>query len=500
MPTPWLADLERLLDEELVAGPAQSPFRPAFLGGAAANGRPADPLPLLEGLEANQVGGHGGVRRYRWSFPVARWLPLEDRARWRPAEAELAERNPDDHANRLWTPIVLVEHVEWLERLTHDPDASVAARASGLLEECMPTLEDDVARHVLGANAWADTFMLWTFARRPRALKVSRGLMTAISSRYAARAGRTGGLVRGRTFPFLDTPMSSATAHLASAAARVGDGIEVVTPAVEWLRGQRRADGGWGDPGQGSDLLTTLAVAELMGNLDPAFDPEGVLDVLGSLVSGPDGRPMLMGPEWPWVAAELLSFARSAGRPFRERFRWPHVPEWMNDQRVRVPRYEAYLIDARLFESIPGLAGAPVEVAFLDIAAFGHWNTAHGQAAGDALLARLTALLRTLPESRTIRDGGDKFLVVGAPQATGLEGRVRELFARWAEVSARTDPDLSVVALRAAITTTRADALRDAREDLGRWIGIVKADFPEPPPEGVVRRFPAYLANRQGEG
>jgi hypothetical protein len=268
--------------------------------------------------------------------------------------------------------------------------------------------------------------------------------------------------------------MPSATAHLAAAAARVGDGLELVAPAVEWLHDQRRPDGGWGDPGQDSDILTTLAVAELMGNLDPGFDPTGVLDVLGGLVRANGGRPALIGPEWPWVAGELLSFAAWSRRPFRERFRWPHVPPWMIDARVSVPRYEAYLVDARLFESIPGLAGAPVEIAFLDLADFGNWNTENGQAAGDELL------------------------VIGAPQSTGLEGRMRQLFGRWAEASRTIGPDLPVVPLRAAVTTARADSLREARDSLGKWIGVVKADFPDPPQEGVIRQFPAYMANREG--
>jgi GGDEF domain-containing protein len=223
-----------------------------------------------------------------------------------------------------------------------------------------------------------------------------------------------------------------------------------------------------------------------------------VLDVLGGLVRANGGRPALIGPEWPWVAGELLSFAAWSRRPFRERFRWPHVPPWMIDARVSVPRYEAYLVDARLFESIPGLAGAPVEIAFLDLADFGNWNTENGQAAGDELLAWLTTLLRTLPESRTIRDGGDEFLVIGAPQSTGLEGRMRQLFGRWAEASRTIGPDLPVVPLRAAVTTARADSLREARDSLGKWIGVVKADFPDPPQEGVIRQFPAYMANREG--
>jgi hypothetical protein len=499
MTDPWLATLETLLDEELRSGAPESPFRPTVLRWAASRGLPTDPAAYLEVLERNRIGGRGGARRYRWSFPVAEWLPLEQRVGWRPREAELAERHPDDHAARLWTPIVLVEHVEWLERLTHHPNRSLAGRAASVLAEAAPTLEDDVARHVLGADAWADTFLLWAFARRPRALTRVRGLMTAVSSRYASRAGRAGGLVLGRSFPFFDVPMPSATAHLASAAARVGDGVEIVAPAIEWLQSQRRPDGGWGDPGQPTDPLTTIAVAELLGILDPGFDPTGVLPALATLVEAEGGRPVLMGPEWPWLAAELLAFAGWSRRPFRERFRWPHVPPWMIDERVRVPRYEAYLVNARLFETIPGLASAPVEIAFLDLADFGEWNSRHGQAAGDELLAGLTALLRTIPESRTIRDGGDEFLVLGAPQADGLETRLRELSARWVEVSRAANPDLPIVPLRAAVTTTRADRLRATREELGQWIGHLKSDFDEAPPEGVVLRFPAYLQRRAGE-
>jgi GGDEF domain-containing protein len=497
MRQPWLEHLDELLDAELVTGSPASPFRPAVLRWAAANGRPADPHPLLDALEANRVGGHGGSRRYRWSFPVARWMPLEERIRWRPLEAEAAERNPGEHAGRLWTPIVLVEHIDWLEKLSHGADPDAAAQAARILVECSPILEDDVARHFLGADAWADTFMLWTFARRPRALTRVRGLVTAVAVRYAARAARSGGVVLGRSFPFFETPLPSATAHLASAAARIGDGIEVVTPAIEWLLANRRRDGGWGDPGQESDILTTLAVAEMMGNLDPRFDPADVLDALGSQVGRRGGRPELIGPEWSWVAAELLAFAGWAARPFRERFRWPHVPDWMIDERVRVPRYEAYLEDARLFEGIPGLASAPLEIAFIDMAGFGSWNTAHGQAAGDELLACLTQQLRTVSESRTIRDGGDEFLVLGAPEASGLEERLRDLFARWVDASHEFRADLPVVPLRGAVMTARADGLRDARENLGKWIGVLKADFPEPPPEGVVRRFPEYVADRR---
>jgi hypothetical protein len=491
MPATWTSELARRLDAELASGSVDNPFRPAVLRWAAATGRPADPLPLLERLEASRVGGRSGARRYRWDLPLAAWLEDGDLVGWRPAEAEWAQRHPEEYAERLWTPPILAEHIEWLERVGRSADGALAARARAILTEATPTLEDDVARRVLGQDPWGDTFMLWVIARRARALTHVRGLATAIASRYAARAERDDGLVLGRAFPYFDKPMLSATAHLASAAARIGDGIEVVAPAVEWLPAQRNADGGWGDPGQGSEILTTLAVAELLGHLDPGFEPASVLELLGTLVAGRDPRPELIGPEWPWLAEELLAFAEWSRRPFRERFRWPHVPAYTMDLKVRVPRYEAYLVDARLFERVPGLSAAPVEVGFLDMAGFGAWNSRHGQAAGDELLAHLTSELRTLPESRTIRDGGDEFLVVGAPQATGLEERLRALFARWATVSRERYPDLPVVPLRAAVTVTRADGLRTARENLGRWIGEVKQDYPDPPPEGVVRWYPS---------
>jgi hypothetical protein len=485
----WMSTLNDLLEEELVHGSPSSPFRPAVLRWAGAGGRPVQPHPLLDALEANRIGSRGGSRRYRWSFPVASWIPLEQRVRWRPVEREIVERSGAEHAARLWTPPVLVEHIEWLERQSRGADEEVAARAAILLDEALPALEDDVAARVAGIDSWGDTFLLWAFARRPRALARAPGLVQAIASRYAARAARANGVVLGRDFPFFDVPMPSATAHLASAAARTGEGLELVAPAVEWLRRERRPDDGWGDPGQGTDILTTLAAAELLGFLDPAFDPASALEPIGRLVEERGGRPELIGPEWPWVAAEILAFAAWTARPFRERFRWPHVPDWMIDARVRVPRFEAYLVDARLFERLPGLTNVPVEIGFIDFAGFGAWNSAHGQAAGDDLLALLAAQLRTVPESRTIRDGGDEFLVLGAPMADGLVGRLEQLCSRWPGVSRARFPDLPVVPLRAVVGTAPAAGLRAQREILGRAIGELKVDHPSPPSEGVVRQI-----------
>ena len=491
MPSPWLRDLENLLDAELEQGAATSPFRPAILRWAAANGRPVDPLPMLQALEDSIIGGRGGSRRYRWGFPVAGWIALDDRLRWRPAEREIVERDGASQAARLWVPPVLVEHVEWLDAMGRggDDPHHAAARARDLLAEALPTVEDDVALRVAGGDAWGDTFLLWVFARRPRALTLVPGLVSAIGARYAARAARTGGLVQGRSYPFFDIPIPSATAHLAAAAARTGEGLEVVARAVSWLRAERRRDGGWGDPGQPTDLLTTLTVAELLGVLDASFDPASALDVMEQQVRERGGRPELVGPEWPWLAAEILAFAGWSGRPFRERFRWPHVPAWMTEPLFNVPRKEAFGVDARLLVELPGLSALPIECAFIDLAGFGTWNTTHGQDAGDELLALLCAQLRAVPDSRVIRDGGDEFLLLGAPLAEGLQERLLALFARWPEVSRERLPGMPVVPLRAVVGHGPAGELRDLRQRLGKAIGVVKHEHPSPPPEGVVEQL-----------
>jgi len=70
-----------------------------------------------------------------------------------------------------------------------------------------------------------------------------------------------------------------------------------------------------------------------------------------------------------------------------------------------------------------------------------------------------------------------------------LEDRLRTPFACWAKPSQASSADLPSVAVGGVVTTTRADSTCVAPEDLGRWIGIVMAEFPERPPEGVLRRF-----------
>ncbi len=487
MPLAWRTELESLLDAELRDGALDDPFRPSVLRWAAANGRPADPDPLLTLLERMLIGGRG-ARRFRWRIPVGRWIPQDRLERWRPAEAELAEHHPNEYGSRLWLPPILVEHMAWLGELAAGADPAIAVRAGAIAREALPLIEDVVAQSVAGSDPWADTFLLWSFARTPRALAPVRGLVLALAARYAARASRTKGIAHGRVFPFFGLPMPSATAHLATASATLGEGMQWLDEQVSYLRAEQRPDGGWGDPRQGSDLLTTLAAVRFLGMIDPSFDPSSAEAPLRAQAAAAGPHPALIGPEWPWVAVELDRFAAWAPLPFTERFRWPNVAPSAMDARVGVPRFEGYLALADLFAALPALGAGDVDVTFIDLANFGRWNAVHGQALGDDLLALLTAQLRTLTGSRTFRDGGDEFLVVGAPGTADLERDLRALFAAWPEVSRRAFPTLPVVPLRAVIGRERGADLRRARERQGVWIGELKHTCPEPPPAGIIER------------
>jgi hypothetical protein len=280
----------------------------------------------------------------------------------------------------------------------------------------------------------------------------------------------------------------SATAHLATASAALGEGIGWVDEQLAYLQDERRPDGAWGDPHQPSDMLTTIAAASLLGSIDPSFDPCSALAPLEAMARASGERPSLIGPEGSWLTAELATFDRWAPLPFTERFRWPNVPRSAIDRKVNVPLYEGYLILSDLFEAVPALGSGCVDVAFIDLANFGRWNKKHGQARGDDLLALLASRLRRLPRSRTYRDGGDEFLIVGAPGTAELEMNMADFCRGWPAVQREHLPGLPVVPLRVVIGRARADSLRQARERQGILIGKVRADHPEPPDEGVIVR------------
>jgi GGDEF domain-containing protein len=144
-----------------------------------------------------------------------------------------------------------------------------------------------------------------------------------------------------------------------------------------------------------------------------------------------------------------------------------------------------------LFRAVPALGRGRIEVAFIDLANFGKWNSLHGQARGDDLLVRLTAALRELPRCRTYRDGGDEFLVVGSPGTSELEASLAALCRDWPAIQREALPDLPVVPLRIVIAREPASDLRQARERQGVLIGRVKRAHRKPPAEGVIVRYDA---------
>ena len=387
MPSPWLRDLENLLDAELEQGAATGPFRPAILRWAAANDRPVDPC--------------------RWS------------RRSRPAASVVgAVPGAIAGASRLPGGSPLTSASGGGRRSARSSSAMAGQAGGAALGATGPGRACRVAGHVgRGAmtgstwlpgpgtcwprpsprsrTTWRCGWPVGTPGATPSCLGLRQasagahagpGPGLAIGARYAARAARTGGLVQGRSYPFFDIPLPSATAHLAAAAARTGEGLEVVARAVEWLRAERRRDGGWGDPRQPTDLLTTLAVAELLGALDASFEPASVLDVMGAGRGA--GRPSGAG------GAGVALVGRRDPRLRRvERQAVPRAvplaarPDLDDRAPLQGAPQGGIGIDARLLGELPGLSALPIECGFIDLAGFGMWNTTHGQDAGDQLLA-----------------------------------------------------------------------------------------------------------------
>ena len=92
-----------------------------------------------------------------------------------------------------------------------------------------------------------------------------------------------------------------------------------------------------------------------------------------------------------------------------------------------------------------------------------------------------------LSAARAIRDGGDEFLIVGAPGRGGLARDLDSFRRRWpASFRARFGGDAPPVAPRILVGRALGSALRKAREELGRSIGSLKAKAAAPGPEGIV--------------
>ena len=478
----------------LSVDPLADPLFPMTLLGARRDaGLPADPWPLLH-LWSTRALSQSRRLRYRWTISAwpsldnpAHLAPRESWVPWRPRDVAKVAEDRAGFEERLITPLVIAEALEWISECG-TVDGEVGELARTFLAESKATARRDAAGYAQEVHAGADTWALWCFARHPHVLRLLHPFALAIAEAYADTTIAHGGdAVRGTRFPFAGVPLVSASAMLAGGCLALGVHPKLTGSLADWIAGQQHADGGFGDGDGPSDVLTTLAAADLLCGLDPAWD---VSPAVAFLTAGQDPRGWwrAYGPETVWLTVEIVRFLERARRPFAERFRWPEVATINRDRRTELPRYDYYADLARLCQEVSGLGRAPVEVAFLDLAHFGEFNNAHGMAAGDAALREFGQALNATPGILAIRDGGDEFLVLGAPGASGLVATLDGFRQDWpARLRARFGDDARV-APRILVAGTTGRNLVDTRDYLGLEIADLKMRDPVGgiPAEGVL--------------
>jgi len=463
-----------------------SPLGPASARGRRWAGDDASFAQLLAGWQARQPGGPTSSTRYRWDTshfrcPLPAWSePVEQWRAWRPAEQPELERDPVGFEERLTLPLIVAEATELLLELD-DP------LAHSILAEAEPALRRDLAQRVLAMHAWTDTFALACAVRCPRATERLRPLLVALATTYCDEARRAGGCVRGTRFPFHDKPLVSASAQLGAGLLRLGMDIALLAQLVEYVRSVLGPSGAWADAGGPDDVLSTVACAELLAALDPGFDPLPTARWLAERQRA-DGLWSVLGPEAPWLTRVVAEWLSAAERPFAERFVFPTLPPSDRDRKTALPFFSYFDDLARLFSATPELSAARVELAFLDLAGFRAFNNAHGQDAGDAVLGEIARALVELSAATVVRDGGDEFLVLGAPTRAGLADDLDAFRRAWPERFRRTFGEGSpVVASRILVTAGAGRDLHAMRERLGRSLATAK-NAPPPGPDGMLMR------------
>ena len=407
-------------------------------------------------------------------------------ALWRPRERDWLERDPTAYGRRLLAPIALAENVDFLANPGLSADASTRRAAEEIVTELQPRMEADLAIAIQGGDPWRDTFAIWLLSRRPHALALLHPIAFAVTTRYGTLANRLAGLVCGVRYPFEAVPLVSANAHLGSALWLLDYRPSLLPGIVRFVASRRTPDGGFGDEGQGADVLTTLAAANLLATLDPAFDPWPTMAWFAAAQER-EGWWRALDPEVPWLTAAVTEWLEGASRPFAERYRWPAYQRVDLDRKTGIPGYAAFDRLARVFETLPSLSSASLSVAFCDLAGFREFNTAHGQQMGDRVLRTFATALSEIGASLAVRDGGDEFLVIGAPGRTSLIDDLEAFRRRWPERFEREfGPDLGAVVPRILVADATAGELRRLRDELGQGIGGLKSRVPDPPREGVL--------------
>jgi GGDEF domain-containing protein len=426
-----------------------------------------------------------GAIRYRWAINprfISEWpswigSPTHWCA-WRPRDVAAWTERPQragEVVERLLTPLILADNLQLLVDSSARTDAC-GDLARDFLDEALPKARRDAAGWVLEIRAWADTWALWAMTRRSGSLNLLYPFAAAIADSYAASARRAEGVVLGTRFPFHGVPLASASAQLASGLVALGVHPNLAGSLTSWVHAQQHADGAWGDADGPSDLLTTLVAAELLAGLDPAYDPLTTASWFAT-AQRTDGWWRACGPEATWLTVEIVGWLLRADRPFAERFNWPHLAVTNRDRRTGLPFYGYFSDLERLFDAVPGLRSAPIDVAFIDLAGFGEFNNGFGMEQGDRVLRTFAQALARIEGSMAIRDGGDEFIVLGPPTGAGLCDRLAAFRQDWALEFADTYGH-GVVAPRVLTVTTTGARIVDARNELGRRISSLKKDQP----------------------
>lgn len=468
-----------------------SPFAASEALAKRAVSAPDDDLARLRFWEKRVPGTRIGDDRYRWEISHKRCkggAHVPPRGEWKPLRPE--ERDPESAEIRMSLPLSVADGCEYLARLAARDDEA-GKIASAFLAEAEPVFRRDLASHVQAQHPWSDTFALRCVTSRPLALERLRPLALAIAATYAANVDRA---VIGMRFPLHERPMISATAQLASGLLALGHDLPLLAKLLTTVREGQHESGGFGDDMPDAvaekfgreDLLTTLAASDVLGALDPSFDLDRALSWCVTK-QREDGFFVAYGPEIAWLTGELVRLADAASRPFAERFRFPQAEQANLDRKTGLPFFAFFDDLSRLFAELSGLASANVPVAFLDLAGFGAFNNAFGQDLGDAVLAAIARELGAIQFARAIRDGGDEFIVVGAPSREHLERDLDAFRNAWPRrFHDAFGADVPAVAPRILLTTAEGRDLRAARERLGRGMGAVKEKSASPPPEGIL--------------
>jgi GGDEF domain-containing protein len=410
--------------------------------------------------------------RYRWEICHRRGVrlpdfspPAEQWRAWRTAEQPLLDKDPYAFEQRLALPIALTANCELLAAARDLP------QAAELLAETGPTIRRDFALCIQGLQPWADTFALWCLVRSTAALQLLHPIAVALAASYAAAS--SGGAVCGLRFPFHERPLASASAHLAVGLLALGSDLPLAARLASTVTQSRSPDGAWGDGEGPPDPLTTLACVDLAARIDPAFDPGPTRRWFASRQQ--DGLWSALGPDAVWLTWQVLGWLQRSARPFAERFEWPFLPEANADRKTGLPFFAYYADLATLFATLPGLASARTEIAFFDLIGFRAFNNDQGQQRGDEVLRCFGGWLDELRGTRAIRDGGDEFLLLGAPTRSGLAAELRGLRGAWRERFVATFGDsVPMVKPRVLVGSVHGRDLLAAREKLGKEVTVLK--------------------------